>query len=152
MKGSSDSNVIHVLSIRQPWASMIVRGLKDVENRTWYTSFRGDFYVHAGKASISNLDRTCASRILKDTYRMTDKQLEHLFDEASLLRGGIIGSCRLENVVRNSQSVWALPEQYHFQLGNGRETLFIPCQGRLGFFRLDLSIQDLRWLTPSPCQ
>ena len=53
------------LSIRQPWAWLIVRPdvadqatraqlrtwrcIKDVENRTWSTGFRGRFLVHAGK-------------------------------------------------------------------------------------------------------
>lgn len=35
------------LSIRQPWAWLIASGHKDVENRTWYTRFRGKFLIHA---------------------------------------------------------------------------------------------------------
>ena len=38
------------LSIRQPWAWLIVHGHKDIENRTWTTSFRGRLLVHAGKS------------------------------------------------------------------------------------------------------
>ena len=37
------------LSIQQPWAFLIVNGLKDIENRDWSTTFRGLIYVHAGK-------------------------------------------------------------------------------------------------------
>ena len=37
------------LSIRQPWAWLIVNAYKDIENRTWSTDFRGRVYVHAGK-------------------------------------------------------------------------------------------------------
>jgi hypothetical protein len=37
------------LSIMQPWAWLIVNGLKDIENRKWSTDFRGEFLVHAGK-------------------------------------------------------------------------------------------------------
>ncbi|MFO8231819.1 MAG: ASCH domain-containing protein, partial [Longimonas sp.] len=37
------------LSIRQPWASMIVLGLKPVENRSWKSNFRGRIKIHAGK-------------------------------------------------------------------------------------------------------
>ena len=37
------------LSIRQPWAWLIVNGYKDIENRTWSTDFRGRVYVHAGR-------------------------------------------------------------------------------------------------------
>lgn len=37
------------LSIRQPWAWLIIHGGKDIENRTWPTRFRGRVAVHAGK-------------------------------------------------------------------------------------------------------
>lgn len=36
------------ISIKQPWASLIVEGVKDIENRTWRTKFRGRVLVHAG--------------------------------------------------------------------------------------------------------
>ena len=29
------------LSIKQPWASLIAHGIKDIENRTWKTNFLG---------------------------------------------------------------------------------------------------------------
>jgi hypothetical protein len=37
------------LSIQQPWASLIIRGHKDVENRSWPTNYRGPLLIHAGK-------------------------------------------------------------------------------------------------------
>lgn len=37
------------LTIHQPWATLIARGLKDVENRTWATPWRGTLFIHAGK-------------------------------------------------------------------------------------------------------
>lgn len=37
------------LTICQPYAEMIVRGEKRVENRTWPTKYRGLLYIHAGK-------------------------------------------------------------------------------------------------------
>jgi len=38
------------LTICQPYASLILRGDKRVENRTWPTSYRGPMYIHAGKS------------------------------------------------------------------------------------------------------
>lgn len=35
------------LSIRQPWASMIARGEKTIETRTWRTDHRGDLLICA---------------------------------------------------------------------------------------------------------
>jgi hypothetical protein len=39
---------MRTLSIRQPWAWLIVNGHKPVENRDWATSFRGPVLIHAG--------------------------------------------------------------------------------------------------------
>lgn len=35
------------LSIRQPYAELIISGKKKIEYRNWNTTFRGQFYVHA---------------------------------------------------------------------------------------------------------
>ena len=43
-----------VLSIRQPWAYLIVAGYKDIENRKWYTNHRGPLLIHASKAMEEN--------------------------------------------------------------------------------------------------
>ena len=37
------------LSVRQPWAWLLVNGYKDIENRTWETRHRGPLLIHAGK-------------------------------------------------------------------------------------------------------
>jgi hypothetical protein len=36
------------LSLRQPWASAVIIGGKNIENRTWNTNFRGRVIIHAG--------------------------------------------------------------------------------------------------------
>ena len=38
------------LTICQPYAHLIVRGEKRVENREWPTSYRGPLLIHAGKS------------------------------------------------------------------------------------------------------
>ncbi len=42
--------LMKVLSLRQPWADLIVDGRKKVETRKWNTSYRGWFWVHASKS------------------------------------------------------------------------------------------------------
>jgi ASCH domain-containing protein len=39
---------VRAITIRQPWAELIVRGDKDVENRSWRTNHRGPLLIHAG--------------------------------------------------------------------------------------------------------
>jgi len=38
-----------VLSLKQPYAELVVSGRKKIELRKWNTKFRGEFYVHASK-------------------------------------------------------------------------------------------------------
>ena len=39
------------ITIKQPWAYLIAAGIKDIENRTWPTKFRGRVLVHAAAKS-----------------------------------------------------------------------------------------------------
>lgn len=38
-----------VITIKQPFATLIAEGLKEYEFRTWKTKYRGDIFIHAGK-------------------------------------------------------------------------------------------------------
>lgn len=42
-----------VITIKQPFATLIAEGLKEYEFRTWRTKYRGELLIHAGK-SIDN--------------------------------------------------------------------------------------------------
>ncbi|XP_065498105.1 activating signal cointegrator 1 isoform X4 [Caloenas nicobarica] len=54
------------LSVHQPWASLLVRGIKRVEGRTWYTSHRGRLWIAATAKRPSPQDIS----ELQATYRM----------------------------------------------------------------------------------
>ena len=38
-----------VITIKQPWATLIAEGIKEYEFRTWKTKYRGEILIHAGK-------------------------------------------------------------------------------------------------------
>ena len=38
-----------VLTIKQPWATLIMQGDKRFEFRSWQTKYRGELLIHAGK-------------------------------------------------------------------------------------------------------
>jgi len=84
------------LSVRQPWAWLIVNGFKNLENRSWSTSFRGPTWIHAGKA----WGRTEKN----DRMQVTD----HFGIEIpeSLPLGGIVGSAEIIGCVKASPSRW----------------------------------------------
>jgi len=37
-----------VITVKQPFASLIAEGYKEYEFRTWKSSYRGELYIHAG--------------------------------------------------------------------------------------------------------
>lgn len=60
------------LTISQPYASLIASGEKWVENRSWFTNYRGPLAIHAGKgtqylgrAEITNYPTGCVIAIAK---------------------------------------------------------------------------------------
>lgn len=117
------------LSIKQPWAWLIVNGHKDIENRTWKTDFRGELYIHAG----NSFD--------KDGYEWVKSN----FPEISLPpiedfdRGGLIGKVAIQDCVTKHQSPWFEGNGvYGFVLENPRPIKFIPYKGQLKIFKIEV--------------
>lgn len=42
------------LAVKQPWASLICGGIKDIENRTWQTDYRGRIYIVASSTNVNS--------------------------------------------------------------------------------------------------
>lgn len=111
---------IRVLTVRQPWASLIISGVKDVENRSWPTSHRGLLAIHA------------ATR--PDPAGMADHRD---LAGAELDYGMVLGTVEVVDCVRRARSVWAMPGQWHWLLANPRP-LAQPfhAKGRLGLWEI----------------
>jgi len=43
-----------VISIKEPWASLIKENVKSIETRSWNTKYRGEIYIHASLRKITN--------------------------------------------------------------------------------------------------
>jgi len=104
------------LSVRQPYAWLIVNGFKKVEYRSWKpkceTSTR--ILIHAGKT----VDREAMQKFRK------------IAPSALMLKGGVVGSVIIASIrFRNGGFEWKLAEA---------ELLpFYRCDGRLGLFHLE---------------
>ena len=42
-----------VISIKEPFASLIMNGSKKIETRSWKTNYRGELYIHASGKKIA---------------------------------------------------------------------------------------------------
>lgn len=118
------------LSIRQPWAWLIINGGKNIENRTWPTKFRGQVLVHAAKG-MTRAEYDDAS--LRVAMAIDSKIQIPAFEV--LERGGIIGSVEVVDCVQQSESPWFMGP-HGFVLWNRKPLPFRPLKGALGFFNV----------------
>ncbi len=112
-----------IISVRHPWAWLIVNGFKDIENRTWETQVRGEVLIHAGK--YIPYEDECSE--IEAKYKVT------LPDNFEV--GGIVGSTTIVDCVSAHPSKWFIGP-FGFVLTGSRTCRFHPCTGRLGFFTL----------------
>jgi hypothetical protein len=135
-----------VLSIKQPWAQLIIEGRKDVEVRSWATPYRGPLWIHTGQKL--------------DTY--ANKR----FNRVDLFRGGIIGYAELWGIRPFSAKSWEAWRSRHLDDSPFDEELAkygwifrnpklldrpIPLKGTIGLFSLPDTVErKLRLTQNSP--
>jgi len=93
------------LSVKQPWAALIVQGTKNIENRDWYTDYRGPLLIHAGKTFDPHAFDWLEQHLSADEKRRLPRKDEYQ-------RGGIVGVVRLVDVVTSSESRWFQQGKY----------------------------------------
>lgn len=121
-----------VLSLKQPWAELLVSGRKTLEIRKWKTKFRGEFLIHASK--------------------IPNKTAMAEFGFNDLPTGFIVGKARIVDVKEYiSKEEFEKDEDKHFAKGydwNGKLYGFVvkdarrlketPLKGQLNFFDVEL--------------
>lgn len=121
------------LSVRQPWAWLIVAGHKDIENRNWWTRVRGRVLIHASKTYSRALHSDYTWAIDGDFGIKLPR-----FEEIE--RGGIVGAVHIVDCVRDHPSRWKDRDSYGFVLERPQLLDFRPCRGKLGFFEVLVDI------------
>ena len=74
-----------VLTIKQPWASLIMQGIKKYEFRSWQTKYRGDILIHS------------ASQVDKEAMEKYSKYL------TSVPTGVILGIVTITDCIKKSE-------------------------------------------------
>ena len=119
------------LTIRQPWAWLIVHGYKDVENRGWYTPHRGRLWIHAGKATPDPQHFRWLAEEFPAIYNI-------LPPSSALPLGALVGHAELVTCATTHASEWYRPGHFAWVL---RDPVVlarvIPMAGRQGLFAVD---------------
>lgn len=130
------------ISIKQPWASLIVHGIKDIENRTWvcpkkYIGQR--VLIHASKRK----------RWVEPISIFTREQFDAIRDDLRFIQGSntsprvidsaIIGSVKIVSCVQNHSSVWAEKGVFNWVLSEPilYENPIENVKGKLSFWDYD---------------
>ena len=95
------------ISIKQPWASLIAHGIKDIENRTWscpkkYLGQR--VLIHASGKPLK-YDNFYDSILTNEQLLALPENKQ--WDDFNFCVGAIIGSVVISDCVQNHPSVWA---------------------------------------------
>ena len=108
-----------VLTLTQPWATLVAKGHKRIETRSWNTNYRGPLAIHAAKGFPNAARAMCHSKPFIGTLGHYD------FDPITLPVGKIIATCELVHVLRMDEihvfpacksvayqkRIWSLDEQ-----------------------------------------
>lgn len=121
------------LSILQPYAWLIVHGHKDIENRSWYTPYRGRFIVHAGKRYPRG-EHDYYAEYLAEDFGITLPPYE------DMPRGCVVGLADVVACVREHPSRWKMDDTWGFVLANAKPVEIMEYRGQLGFFNVDQSL------------
>lgn len=93
--------IIKMLTLTEPWASLMALAEKKIETRGWSTRYRGWIWIHAGKGpgdfNLGEIRQLCKSKPyapLLERHKVTTD-----FDQMPT-RGHIVGLARLAQVVQ----------------------------------------------------
>ncbi len=137
------------LSIRQPWAWLIVKRYKPVENRGWPTNLRGEVLIHAAKGCTA-VEFFDALDWIKDHPLAHEKKMyQHASNIPALSkidRGAIIGKATLVDCVEDHHSPYFVGPYGHVFAAAQRCEPF-PYKGTLGYFEVpDEVVSQLKWI------
>ena len=123
------------ISIKQPWAELILSGRKTIEVRSWTTQHRGPLFLHAGAKPAND-----ALILFPELGKLT--------------LGSFVGTMEIVDVELFTQTSWIRerenhlvpgpmpPEHFGWRLARVRRIEPIPGPGRLGLFPVPEKVRD----------
>jgi hypothetical protein len=135
-----------ILSLLQPWATLVVTGAKLVETRSWQTPYRGPVFIHAS----GDLNKKFKGMDITPALTSLCPHFKDFIKPQTLQFGRIVGMCEIVTCVRTEDIAPTLSEQelafgdytkgrWAWQLSN--HVSFdhaIPIKGQLGLIKFVL--------------
>jgi predicted transcriptional regulator len=122
------------LSLKQPYAELVVSGKKKIELRKWNTKFRGEFLIHAPKHPDEEAMKKFGFKSLP---------VSCIVGKATLKGVKTYGSpedCDKDKELHLASNDWG---KFGFILENPQRIKEIPCGGNLGFWEFKSAFSNL---------
>ena len=104
-----------VLTIKQPWATLIMQGNKRFEFRSWQTKYRGELLIHAGKG----IDKEAIKRLSK--YLPKELPLGKILGKVTLVDCIKMSPVFKEELIKENIDIYtksSFQENYGWQIDN----------------------------------
>ena len=104
-----------VLTIKQPWATLIMQGNKRFEFRSWQTKYRGELLIHAGKG----IDKEAIKRLSK--YLPKELPLGKILGKVTLVDCIKMSPEFKEELLKENRDIYtksSFQENYGWQIDN----------------------------------
>lgn len=135
------------ISIKQPWADLIIENIKDIEIRTWNTKHRGLIAIHTG----SKFDNDGLKYLQQKKYYKNKT-------EKDFLKGYIIGYAYLYDTIEfrdkkhfkqyqdrhHNNPDWFTGSEKGFILIDITKTFPMKQKGKLNIYKLDSALEIAR--------
>ena len=127
--------IMKVITIKQPWASLIAKKLKEYEFRTWKTNYRGEILIHAGKG----IDKTAMKRF---EYLNLEYPRGCIIAKATITDCLFVDDKMRKNLLEKDSKVYhnlhTKDDIYGFKIDDVQEIEPIYVKGQLGLWNYDL--------------
>jgi hypothetical protein len=104
-----------VLTLTQPWASLVALGAKRIETRSWTTRYRGRLLIHAAKGLNGLTARRYRELCQSEPFASALVAGGHT-DPTDLPRGTLVAACELVDVQRID--IFSLPTEPELSFGH----------------------------------
>lgn len=125
-----------VLSIKEPFATLIANGTKKIETRSWKTNYRGELFIHASSVGVSysklrnqlvknlskNLKLNCGNIICKcnliDCIYMDERFIKKIKQNTIEYSCGEYESGRYAWILDNVELIYPIPAKGKLNIWN----------------------------------
>ncbi len=144
------TKTIACLSIRQPWASLLVHGIKTIENRSFFCRNRELFGIHASKTWGKD-EQAAYDHLLQIAIEMRDVRRQDIIYRSKDMRGGFVGTANLRDCIGaeewyehggwpfDGRKNWFVGPVGWFFTGARSFRVLVPYRGQQGIFRVPAS-------------